>query len=72
MIEVKILAANWGDLNGQMTVPAFQTVFKKMSERASWAIFAEDTAQPGGARRISPSEVTDGMKVSVTPQLAGG
>lgn len=72
MIEVEILARNWGDKSGQMTVQEFQSTFERIKQKGSWAIFAQDTAQPEGAIRVRADEVKDGMKISVVPQLAGG
>ena len=76
MINVRILASNFGDKSGQMTLQEFKDMFAKdMETRARWAIFAEDTAMPSGQRQEGPiaiDEVKDGMSVTLVPQLAGG
>ena len=63
MINVRILASNFGDKSAQMTVQEFKDMFAK--DRARWAIFAEDTAIPSGQRQEGPiaiDEVKDGMR----------
>lgn len=73
MIKVKILAVNYGDKSGTMTVEQFQTQFEDMRNRHNWAIFAEDTANPEAPQeRINASDVKDGMSLTVVPQLVGG
>ncbi len=73
MIEVTILATNYGDRTQQMTVQSFKEKYAEMlGEKRSWAIFAEDTAKPEGASRIGIADVKDGQKLTIVPQMAGG
>lgn len=69
LINVKILAKNYGDKSGQMTIQQFKQVYKNdLSKHGQWAIFADDTA-------VAPDEIDsikDGQNVSVVPQIAGG
>ncbi len=74
VISVKILAKNYGDKSGQMTVQQFQDMKKGL--KGNWTIFAQDTAEPGeaepAARRIDAADVKDGMSVTMVPQIVGG
>jgi hypothetical protein len=76
LINIRILASDYGDKTMQMSVQEFKQIWDEKFDKKGWAIFESDTTVPLEEQVVThgvkSSDIQDGQSYTLVPSLMGG